>query len=429
MRLANVDIYAAPSSQSQCLYPISQSNRIVQGLVPQLLYFSMLGAIFVCRAFLHCWRLRRGETDEQPATKALPPRPQLDLQAESVPTRRLDLETRSWNFIRSITFFPASNAPERQNGSPSGADADLLRTGDIHHIQHRCSWVFPILRSALALYIFTYNITTNTVLQYFSCVDVDFQQTRLSLMYYFPAVDCASSERTRWMVLIVLVLAIEVIAIPILLFYVMMRNRLDAPPSNSSTVSNPFERWRGGRNGWYFQTLRYLSIGFRDRVFWWEFVLTARRLLIVSVSVFVVDTYQRSCAQVIIHMLALLLHVFFMPFISVQENVAEIVSLFMLIVLSLMLTLQTFPPTGSHAQSVGVFAFCWAIFFIVWCSVYKTKRIHDFLKRSFEVFQKKKAKRLSMSQQEGPAYGKDYLERGRDTIFLLQRAMRSYLIV
>ena len=417
MRLANVDIYAAPNAESQCLYPISQSNRIVQGLVPQLLYFSMLGAIFVCRAVLHCWRLRRGEIDEQPAPEAPSPRP----RAESVPSTRLDLDTRSWNFIRSVSFNPESVASET-----SDAEADL---GKIEETQHSCSWVFPILRSALALFFLTYNMTANTVLQYFSCVDVDFQQTRLSLMYYFPAVDCASSERTRWMVLIVLVLAIEVIAIPILLFYVMMRNRLDAPPSNSSTVSNPFERWRGGRNGWYFQTLGYLSIGFRDRVFWWEFVLTARRLLIVSVSVFVVDTYQRSCAQVIIHMLALLLHVFFMPFISVQENVAEIVSLFMLIVLSLMLTLQTFPPTGSHAKSVGVFAFCWAIFFIVWCSVYKTKRIHDFLKRSFEVFQKKKAKRLSMSQQEGPAYGKDYLERGRDTIFLLQRAMRSYLIV
>jgi methionine-rich copper-binding protein CopC len=264
----------------------------------------------------------------------------------------------------------------------------LNRIGDIFWSEARALVVYDgrkYARTAIGLFLFSFNVIVNALLEFFNCIDVDIA----IVVQAYPAVDCRSNTYTMWYPLAIPMLVLTVLLIPIgfALFLRRAHNTIVLPQKGGIGIGNAKSNdsddtqsdAENGHDGskdeydWFCcvekkakldgprritlhefrATWGILSDTYKDDRFWWEVVILYRRTALVAIVVFFAEERLRQLVIVsLFNVFFFAVHGYMMPFYNSLENAMEACSLLMLTILTLVLPLYPAPPYDTEAQVV-----------------------------------------------------------------------------
>jgi hypothetical protein len=142
-------------------------------------------------------------------------------------------------------------------------------------------------------------------------------------------VQCTDEKYTRWQVVVILLLCLDVIAIPVGIIALLLKNRASLFPLDN----NRFARRFG-----------VLYEQYTPRSFFWEVVVLLRRTILIVLQIFLTRAPQwKFMGFIVLCLLSLLTHVMVHPFQNPLDNKLEAYSLSLLVIVAAILTADS-PP-------------------------------------------------------------------------------------
>lgn len=236
------------SGDSTCLFPIDQPTRMWLGYIqPAVTWAQLILLAIMNYAFAKVYSSFVSQNAQQQASLAIP-------------------ATNSNARVGSVRPVPLTRMPyEIAQGSNWGEYKAPNLFTEFH--------LSPFLRTAIALFPFSFNALLQTSLQFFDCMDV----YQGSVVRAFPAVSCQSQEYMRLTPLFITMLVLTVVLIPALLTLVLVRQ---------AYFLHGFANGNGLRVAHFRAVWGVLYEPFRLSWCFWGLVLLIRRAVLVSLSVF-----------------------------------------------------------------------------------------------------------------------------------------------
>jgi hypothetical protein len=182
-------------------------------------------------------------------------------------------------------------------------------------------------RSAVALYLATFNVTVLAALSFFHCVSVPAAGgAERRVVSASPAVSCDGAAYRAWRGGVALVLVLELGVFPLALLGTLVAARRE---QLTRCVSE-------ARAAWTVQVLSMLTAIHTERAFFWEFAVLGRRFALLLVAVFAFERVELAYLMLALLCMAFLCaHVLTAPFAAGEENRVEAASLVALCVLAM----------------------------------------------------------------------------------------------
>jgi hypothetical protein len=184
----------------------------------------------------------------------------------------------------------------------------------------------PYVRTSIGVLLFSYNTMQATLYKFFDCMD----SSNGHVIRSEPSLSCSGPEyqalRPFFYILVIFLGLTPSVALVALIY---RRNHLLEPGYSR-------------RFGIIFEC-------YRPSTFFWEFVLLARRTLLVGCAVLIPDHFVRFSTLVIIGVSFLILHLVTQPFIHNHENWFEMLFLAVLCLVSASLTMKSYFDVAEQA--------------------------------------------------------------------------------
>jgi hypothetical protein len=237
--------------------------------------------------------------------------------------------------VRHVGCVRAEGSEAGQDSNPSSTMSRLwLRvTTAARRFVHDTS-LNQYIAALLSILLFCYYQVATTCLHYLQCVTV----AEFSVLYLQPTIDCRSDPYRAHLVAVALMLIVYTIGFPLFSLLLLIRHRKTIV--SRAQESDAFtQRW-----GVLFQM-------YRGDTFFWGVIVLVRRILFVTLdSVLVGQARVKYMAFTIGHCFFLASNVFVQPFQTAFLNTSEILSHFLLIIVSAIFTAYREP----YAVSIQV---------------------------------------------------------------------------
>lgn len=276
-RLLNVDF--SPATGSSCVAPMSDKTRILLPYVWAAALFATWGVVAATSAVL------RGRGRGRNAGGA-----------DVAPFGQL-LE---------------ADEPAAADGDDDDYNKDAVPRAPLVAYSN-CDWA-AWRRSAVALYVLTFNGVVSASLAVFRCRTITLGGEPMRVVHNYPTVSCTGPAYAALASVAGVVCTLYAVAVPALLFYAMHRPN----PSRS---------------------LAFLTEHFSERHRYWLLVFLLRRAALVAVVVFLEGARPwQMTAAALVAAATLLWHVLARPFRRHVDNAMECLSLFVILVLAVLLS-------------------------------------------------------------------------------------------
>jgi hypothetical protein len=203
------------------------------------------------------------------------------------------------------------------------------------YIYHRCKsqqMYFPwtdYVRTASSVALFIYVPLTEAVFVYLNCIDVAGER----VVAQQPAINCRDPKYGQWAIVVAVGLGASLL-FPIVLFGCLVHKHRKLHPQSSK----PYTETIMFKNRWGIFYERY-----KDETYYWTAWTLLRRTILVAIVTFIQDRGQRFSLASLVNLVALGLHIYWMPYLLDGENNMELISLVALLCITIVLGANDIP--------------------------------------------------------------------------------------
>jgi hypothetical protein len=332
------DFNISQSSGGFCVMPVTPMQRLLSGVVMPIVSVFQLGIIWCCHVmFAMCCRsCRRAMNEEQLITAMKNKLINSNHQSLNNSSEMKD----SHSNVRGSSRIDRQ-ASERQVVAPTFTDKLMTTLPTKWPVRAR------YLRTLLALFLFTYNSIANTVLKYMDCLTID---SDTIVVASYPAISCRSDQYKSLLPMFLSLLGVVVGAAPFVLLFSLLwlhyRGRLQQHQATFGIVYDVY----------------------RDKRYWWEFVVLLRRVCLVALTVWLRDDRKTMMSMLTVANIAILCaHMIASPFATKHDNQMESLSLMLLAVVTAVLTPLEIPLETDISLALSLTVLIPSLGFIALC--------------------------------------------------------------